>query len=142
MMGAHASLSHFFKKLVFAAPASGFPFLSIAFGSQLSFAHLVMKLFSAAPANGLPFLSIALLWQVPWAIAGLSANVVSRTAMLIRFTSNLRQLCVCAGQLPWIIRHATGASRGLNTSWSLVTVTASGCHGFGSPASHHSPRSQ
>src|SRR6516162_1939640 len=39
-----------------------------------------MKLFSAAPANGLPFLSIALLWQVPWAIAELSANVVSRTA--------------------------------------------------------------
>jgi hypothetical protein len=49
-----------------AAPASSFPFLSTAIGSQVSFAYLVMKLFSAAPANGLPFLSIYLLWQVPW----------------------------------------------------------------------------
>src|SRR5215471_12303056 len=95
--GAHASLSHFFKKLAFAAPASGFPFLSIAFGSQLSFAHLVMKLFSAAPANGLPFLSIALLWQVPCAMAELSANVVSRAAMPIRFMCNLRR---CRVTLP------------------------------------------
>jgi hypothetical protein len=41
-------------KLALAAPASGLPFLSIAFGSQTSFAHFVMKLFSAAPASGLP----------------------------------------------------------------------------------------
>jgi hypothetical protein len=39
---AYASASHFFKKLVFAAPASGLPFLSIAFGSQACFAHFVM----------------------------------------------------------------------------------------------------
>jgi hypothetical protein len=26
-------------------------------------------------------------------------------------------------------RHATGVSRGLNTSLALTTVTASGCHG-------------
>ena len=38
----YASASHFFKKLAFAAPESGFPFLSIAFGSQVSFAHFVM----------------------------------------------------------------------------------------------------
>jgi hypothetical protein len=44
-----------------AAPASGLPFLSIAFGSQVSRAHFVMKLFSAAPASGLPSLPIALL---------------------------------------------------------------------------------
>jgi hypothetical protein len=38
--------------------------------------------------------------------------------------------------------HVTGASRGLNTNRSLTTVAASGRHGFASPASHHSPRSQ
>src|SRR6266436_2083498 len=41
-------------KLAFAAPASGLPFLSTAFGSQASFVHFVMKLLSAAPARGLP----------------------------------------------------------------------------------------
>ena len=39
-------------------------------------------------------------------------------------------------------RPATGASRGLNTSLSLSTLTPSGCYGLASPASHHSPRSQ
>jgi hypothetical protein len=49
---AYASLSHFFMKLVLAAPASGLPFLSTAFGSQAFFVHFVMKLFSAAPDAG------------------------------------------------------------------------------------------
>src|SRR5262249_28317466 len=53
--------SHFFIKLAFAAPASGLPFLSTAFGSQASFVHFVMKLLSAAPARGLPSLPTALL---------------------------------------------------------------------------------
>jgi hypothetical protein len=83
----HASLWHFFMKLAFAAPASGFPFLSTAFGSHASFAHFVRKLLNAAPANGFPFLSIALLWQVPWARAELSASVASKTARAIRFMS-------------------------------------------------------
>jgi hypothetical protein len=39
-------------------------------------------------------------------------------------------------------RPATGISRGLNTSLSLSTLTASGCHGLASLTSHHSPRSQ
>ena len=60
---AYASLWHFLMKLVLAAPASGLPFLSMAFGSQTSLAHFVMKLFKAAPASGLPSLPIALLWQ-------------------------------------------------------------------------------
>src|SRR5215469_8766189 len=96
-------------KLAFAAPTSGLPFLSTAFGSQVSFAHLVMKLFSAAPANGLPFLSIALLWQVPWAMAGLSANAVSRTATLIRFIPNLRPLCTLPEQRSTEIAHGHGS---------------------------------
>jgi hypothetical protein len=57
----HASLSHFFMKLVFAARASGFPFLSIAFGSQAFFVHFVMKLFKAAPASCFPSFPTALL---------------------------------------------------------------------------------
>ena len=40
------------------------------------------------------------------------------------------------------VRPATGVSRGLNTSLSLSALTAAGCHGLASPASHHSPRSQ
>ena len=56
----YASVSHFFMKLDFAAPASGLPFLSIAFGSQASFVHFVTKLLNAAPASGLPSLPRAL----------------------------------------------------------------------------------
>ena len=49
-----------FKKLAFVAPLSAFPFLSIAFNSQVSLAHFVRRLFSAAPAEGLPSLPIVL----------------------------------------------------------------------------------
>jgi hypothetical protein len=49
-----------FKKLAFVAPLSAFPFLSIAFDSQVSLAHFVRRLFSAAPAEGLPSLPIVL----------------------------------------------------------------------------------
>ena len=41
-------------KLVFAAPASGLPFLSTAFGAQASALHFFRKEFFAAPASGLP----------------------------------------------------------------------------------------
>jgi len=41
-------------KEVFAAPASGFPFLSMAFGSKASREHFAMKLFNAAPWSGRP----------------------------------------------------------------------------------------
>jgi hypothetical protein len=49
----YASLSHFFMKLAFAAPASGLPSLPTAFGAQASFVHFVMKLLSAAPVSAL-----------------------------------------------------------------------------------------
>lgn len=87
----HAPSTHFFMKLVFAAPASGLPFLSIAFGSQVSFAHFVMKLCSAAPERGLPSLPIALLLQVPSAKAQLKANVIISIARPIRVIFNLQQ---------------------------------------------------
>jgi hypothetical protein len=81
----YASLSHFFIKLVFAAPASGLPFLSIALGSQASFVHFVMKLFIAAPAWGFPSLPTALLWHVSSARAEPKAKVDSTTAKNNRF---------------------------------------------------------
>ena len=86
---AYASLWHFLMKLVLAAPASGLPFLSMAFGSQTSLAHFVMKLFKAAPASGLPSLPIALLWQDSSALAGLIAIAPSRSARPNLFMKNL-----------------------------------------------------
>jgi len=66
-----ASASHFFMKLLLAAPANALPFLSTAFVAQagaaaalLSFSHFLTKLFLAAPANALPFLSTALASQL------------------------------------------------------------------------------
>jgi hypothetical protein len=56
-----AALSHFLRKLVFAAPESGLPFLSIALGSRVSLAHFETKLVKAVPAKGLSSLPIALL---------------------------------------------------------------------------------
>src|SRR5215470_6397414 len=65
----YASLSHFCRKLFFAAPVSALPFLSTAFGSHASRLHFVRKLVLAAPTSALPFLSTARLSQVPCAIA-------------------------------------------------------------------------
>src|ERR1041385_6055932 len=56
--------------LALAAPASGLPFLSIAFGSQASFVHFAIKLFNAAPASGLPSFPMALLLQLSCVKAG------------------------------------------------------------------------
>ncbi len=53
------SLSHFFKKLAFAAPANGFPSLLTADSSQ----HLFIELVLAAPASALPSLLRALVAQ-------------------------------------------------------------------------------
>jgi hypothetical protein len=52
-------LSHFFKKLVFAAPDNGLPSLLTAESSQ----HFLIELIFAAPANGLPSLLTALVAQ-------------------------------------------------------------------------------
>jgi hypothetical protein len=55
----YASFWHFFMKLFFAAPFSGFPSLPTAFGSQASFLHFCRKAFLAAPESGLPSLLTA-----------------------------------------------------------------------------------
>jgi hypothetical protein len=62
-------------KLALAAPASGFPFLSTAFGSQPSVVHFVMKLLSAPPVSAFPSLPTALLCQVSCATADPTVNV-------------------------------------------------------------------
>jgi hypothetical protein len=76
-------------KLALAAPASGLPFLSIAFGSQASFVHLVMKLLSAAPASGLLSFPTALLEHVSCATAALMAKIDSKTTRENRFICGL-----------------------------------------------------
>jgi len=55
----HPALSHFFMKLVLAAPASGLPSLPTACSVQDVLMHFFMKLVLAAPASGFPCLSIA-----------------------------------------------------------------------------------
>jgi hypothetical protein len=66
-----ASVVHFFMYEVLAAPASGLPFLSMAFCSHAAVAesppasHFFMNEVLAAPASGLPFLPTALLSQLP-----------------------------------------------------------------------------
>src|SRR5262245_61959780 len=65
----YAALSHFCRKLFFAAPVRALPFLSTALGSHASRLHFVRKLVLAAPTSALPFLSTALLSHVPCAIA-------------------------------------------------------------------------
>jgi hypothetical protein len=62
--GVQAPFSHFFMKLVFAAPASGLPSWLTALVAQVSAMHFFMKEVFAAPASGFPSLPIALLSQV------------------------------------------------------------------------------
>jgi hypothetical protein len=76
------SFTHFFVKLVFAAPAS---FLSAADESQVacaSFWHFFMKLVKAAPAS---FLSVAWLWQVEVCAAAAVAVRQSKAVMASLF---------------------------------------------------------
>src|ERR1700724_299434 len=85
-------------KLSFAAPESGLPFLSIAFGSQASFEHFAMKLFNAAPASGFPSFPIALLRHVSCASAPVTApekNTAMSAARTIFFivSSLVMNLC-------------------------------------------------
>src|SRR5690349_24871776 len=94
----HAVPWHFFIKLDFAAPASGLPFLSIAFGSQASFAHFVMKLFNAAPTSGLPSFPMALLLQLSWAKAGV-ATAPRAKAVNSAANSIVLMTCSCSKRL-------------------------------------------
>ena len=58
-------------------------------------------------------------------------------------TENLSRVSTATRRLNWVRpANRKAHSRGLNTSLSLSTLTASGCRGLASPASHHSPRSQ
>src|SRR5207248_4177507 len=81
----YAPASHFFMKLVFAAPASFLPSLPTALASQASLLHFCTKLVFAAPASGLPSFPTALLTQVSCATAAPRANTDKRTARKIRF---------------------------------------------------------
>ena len=77
----YALASHFLRKLAFAAPANGLPFLSTALGSHASFLHFVRKAVLAAPARGLPVLLTAYVAQVAsCAIAELRVKIESATA--------------------------------------------------------------
>src|SRR5437016_2704115 len=73
-------------KLFLAAPASGLPSELTALGSHASRLHFFRKLLSAAPASAFPFLSTALLAQVaPCESAGPTASATTMAAKRIRF---------------------------------------------------------
>jgi len=61
----YASLSHFCRKLFFAAPVSALPFLSTAFGSQASRLHFVKKLVLAAPVCAIRRSLGTFRWVIP-----------------------------------------------------------------------------
>lgn len=83
--------SHFFRKLVLAAPASFFPFLSTAWDSQLSFMHFFTELVLAAPESGLPSLLMAFASHADidcadaGAVIGPSAKAETTAARMIDF---------------------------------------------------------
>src|SRR5258708_4390219 len=81
--GDQAPFSHFFMKLVFAAPESGLPSWLAALVAQLSAMHFFMNEVLAAPASGLPSLPTALLSQVSCARAAPPANATTNAANII-----------------------------------------------------------
>src|ERR1700676_1261734 len=76
----YVPISHFFMKLVLAAPASGLPSALIALVVQVSAMHFFMNEVFAAPASGLPSLPTALVSQVSCAKAAPPANAVTNAA--------------------------------------------------------------
>src|SRR6476661_5871927 len=80
---AQAPFSHFFMKLVFAAPESGLPSWLTALVAQVSAMHFFMNEVLAAPASGLPSLPTALLSQVSCARAAPPANITTNAANII-----------------------------------------------------------
>jgi hypothetical protein len=86
-----APFSHFFMKLVFAAPESGLPSALTALVAQESAMHFFMNEVLAAPASGLPSLPIALVSHVSCAKAAPPANVAINPAN-INFLSMLLSL--------------------------------------------------
>jgi hypothetical protein len=99
LLAVYAPVSHFFMKLVFAAPDNFLPSLPIALGSQASRLHFCMKLVFAAPASGFPSFPIALLSQVSCAMAEPSANTDNRTARKKRFMVLSLQSCSIASAM-------------------------------------------
>jgi hypothetical protein len=89
----YAPASHFFMKLVFAAPDNFLSSLPTAFASQASRLHFWMKLVFAAPTSGLPSFPTALLSQVSCAMAEPIANTDKSTArkksFMVSFFSKL-----------------------------------------------------
>jgi hypothetical protein len=78
--GDQAPFSHFFIKLVLAAPESGLPSWLTALVAQVSTMHFFMNEVLAAPASGLPSLPTALLSQVSCARAAPPANAKTNAA--------------------------------------------------------------
>src|SRR5258708_3037418 len=91
--GVQAPFSHFFMKLVFAAPESGLPSWLTALVAQVSAMHFLMDAVLAAPASGLPSLPTALLSQVSCARAAPPANATTNAANII-FLSMVLSLSV------------------------------------------------
>src|SRR5262249_34664358 len=83
--GAYAPSSHFFMKLLRAAPASGLPSLPTALGSQASALHFFKNAVFAAPARGFPSLPTALLPQVSCPKADPTAKAAIKTPRTSRF---------------------------------------------------------
>src|SRR5258708_29706524 len=72
-----APCSHFFMKLVLAAPASSLPSWLTALVAQESAMHFFMNDVFAAPASALPSLPTALVSQLSCAMAVPPANVAT-----------------------------------------------------------------
>src|SRR4029079_6679751 len=79
-LAAQAPFSHFFMKLVFAAPESGLPSALTALFAHASAMHFFMNDVFAAPASGLPSLPTALVSQASCANAAPPANVRTNAA--------------------------------------------------------------
>src|SRR5258708_36467395 len=84
-----APCSHFFMKLVLAAPASGLPSWLTALVAEESAMHFFMNDVFAAPASALPSLPTALVSQESSANAEPAANVASTATRNIRFIMGL-----------------------------------------------------
>jgi hypothetical protein len=108
---AQAPLAHFFTKLAFAAPASGFLSLLTAASSQ----HFLIELVLAAPLRGFPSLLTALVAHdcaeaAPMAKAEM---MKARARRFIRRLHWLKSPCYCGGD--WLARVSPTECR----SWTI-----------------------
>src|ERR1700743_3355946 len=87
--GPYAPFSHFFRKLVLAAPESGLPSALTALVSQESAIHFFMNDVFAAPASALPSLPTALASQLSCAMAEPAAKVAIIAASKTRLIMSL-----------------------------------------------------